>query len=185
MSEDISPPILADKGLRKIPRHSGAVYPLEAYGFLLGFASPATLTAALPVGKTSRWRDFSDRFGRLSAALQPAHTLAASLDFEIMGVYHSHSGDYTDVSPLAVVPSEFRDTHICIKPISGGEVDLWPLQFHYRGNRWYASDLPKEHLPRLPRFNPRRIHSAWMRLWHEIDYSNGFNTEQSLTRRCS
>lgn len=41
---------------------------------------------------------------------------------------------------------------------------------------WTADYLPKEHLPLTPRFNPRRIHSSWIRKWAGIDYHNDWQS---------
>jgi hypothetical protein len=150
---------------------------LEAYGFLLGFASPPTIVVGLPVGKTSEWYDPSDRFARIAAASESARSLAASLRFEVMGLYHSRNNDPTEKtpSPITAVPQEFADGYICIKTIWGGEIGLLAMEFHYRATVWYSHELPKQRMPELPRFNPRRIHSSWRRLWPHVDYDNGFH----------
>jgi proteasome lid subunit RPN8/RPN11 len=163
------------KGLGKIIRHSGAVYPLEAYGFLLGEPQSSTIVTALPVGKTTKWYDFSDRFSRIEEGHDIAHDVARAFELEVIGVYHSYYGYRCD-SPIFDVPEKFRDGVVCIKEVSGGDLDLWPYGFYVAGREVLAGKLV---LPNSPMRNPRRIHSSWVARWGAIDYSNGYEEQEA------
>lgn len=161
------------KGLGKFIRHSGAVFPLEAYGFLLGEKLSANIVTAIPVGKTTKWYDYSDRFGRIENALNLACDVSSEFDLEVVGVYHSHSDCRCD-SPLNAVPENFKNAVTCIKDVSGGDLDIWPCRFYIAGREVTAR---KVSLPNSPKRNPRRIHSAWISSWGAIDYDNGYEQE--------
>lgn len=162
------------KGIGKIIRHSGAVYPLEAYGFLLGEQESSTIVTALPVGKTTKWYDFSDRFMRIEEAYALALHVAIAFQLDVIGVYHSFYGYRCD-SPIFHVPERFRDAVVCIKEVSGGELDLWPYGFYIAGKQVLAHKIV---LPNSPLRNPRRIHSSWVARCGEIDYNNGYEIQE-------
>lgn len=160
------------KGLGKITRHAGAVYPLEAYGFLIGEPASTRIICALPVSKTTRWYEFSDRFAVIDSALAMAKTVSMSFGLDIMDVYHSFFG-FLDTSPLYDVPESFRQGIVCIKNVSGGDLDLCPYQFYIVG---VNTSAVKIRLSNAPNYNPRRIHSLWKSHWGEIDYDNGYSS---------
>jgi proteasome lid subunit RPN8/RPN11 len=163
------------KGLGKIIRHSGAVYPLEAYGFLLGEVHSSTIVTALPVGKTTKWYDFSDRFMRIEEGHSLALDVACAFQLAVIGVYHSHYGFQCE-SPIFDVPERYRDAVVCIKDVSGGELDLWGYDFYIAGREASAGKVV---LPNSPLRNPRRIHSLWVTQWGAIDYDNGYKDQEA------
>lgn len=158
------------KGLGKLIRHSGAVYPLEAYGILIGEKNSNTLVAALPVSKTARWHDFTDRFALIEEALPSAVEVAQLFRLEVLGVYHSFY-NFCCASPIHDVPERFRGSIVCIKDVSGGELDLFSYRFYFGGKEVHARKAPPSYSPDR---NPRRIHSSWISHWGLIDYDNGY-----------
>ena len=114
MSTDHPKLTYSPKEIGKIIRHAGAVYPLEAYGFLVGDLESTTIVSALPVSKTCRWYDFSDRFASIDSALPIAKTVAESFGLDVLGVYHSFY-DFRGDSPIHDVPERFSQGVVCIK----------------------------------------------------------------------
>lgn len=158
------------KGMAKFIRHAGAVYPLEAYGFLIGEPETNQIVSVLPVSKTKRWYEYGDRFALLENALPVAKDVAGSFRLDVLGVYHSYF-DYDCASPIHDVPEGFRSGIVCIKSVAGGELDLWPYEFYIGGIEVKATKMVRSISPDR---NPRRIHSSWISRWGLIDYDNGY-----------
>lgn len=135
----------------------------------------STIVTALPVGKTSKWHDSTDRFGRIEEGYDPALHVARAYQLEIMGVYHSLNDCLTD-SRIINAPEKFKRSVVCIKEVSGGDLDLWGYRFYLAGKVLVAR---KAALPNSPIRNPRRIHSAWIARWGEIDYNNGYKEQEA------
>jgi proteasome lid subunit RPN8/RPN11 len=109
------------KAMSKITKHSLNVYPLEAYGFLIGVHSEHVIYAALPVGETTQFYEPQTRFLQLDAALAPAIELASSHKLCVIGISHSDSGGHPDspeseVDPILQVPSKWRDKLVLVSP---------------------------------------------------------------------
>ena len=60
----------------KIGKHAWNVFPLEAFGFLLGCSAENTVYAALPCSKTRRWHEFDDRWTGIEENIEKAHSVA-------------------------------------------------------------------------------------------------------------
>lgn len=173
-------PIIGIKRLDKITKHSAAVYPLEAYGILLGAASPVVLMVALPVGQTTRWDDPSDRFALIDRAVPIAAKTAAEFNMSVLGLYHSHCDRIHD-SPLLAVPACFADILTVIKPVWGGEAQLYVAAFHLRNQSWRRNELPRIYLPRNRHINVRRIQSSWTRVWGPVEYRRSYDNQSNVT----
>lgn len=176
---------MAKKANSKVARHGLNVYPLEAFGLLIGMRSPTLLHTVLPVGKTMHWYDTSDRFLGLNQAASVAAGMLAARDLEVVGVYHTFSGGHPDferseLNPISQVPPELRDCLVLIRPLFGGESDY--MSSLYAFNRkvgWAEVDYElTAHHGIEPRLNPRRIHHDWLALWGQIDYGNNWQAER-------
>lgn len=158
------------KSLSKIGKHSCNVFPLEAFGLLIGTTKPSFVYAALPVGKTSQWDEPSGRFHGIERAVKIAENFAYSMEMEVIGLYHSHSADRVEESPLAYVPSHFIQKPVMIKPIRGGEIIFGSYCYLYTNEKWQEigvkKDIPSE---RELNFNPKRILSKWNKIWKPSD----------------
>lgn len=73
----------------KISRHAWNVYPLEAFGYLLGKREDETIYAALPCSKTRVWRRFDDRWNGILENLALAQCIADRFELEWVGLYGS------------------------------------------------------------------------------------------------
>lgn len=72
--------------IRKLMRHGWNVYPLEAFGFLLGTANPPCVYAALPISKTAHWDSHADRWNELVEKRTVADEVAALFGLQVVGV---------------------------------------------------------------------------------------------------
>ena len=72
--------------VRKLMRHGWNVYPLEAFGFLLGTANPPCVHAALPTSKTAHWDSHADRWNGLVEKRTIADEVAALFGLQVVGV---------------------------------------------------------------------------------------------------
>lgn len=80
----------------KIGKHAWAVYPLEAFGYLLGRVAEGFIFAALPCSQTRQWHEFADRWVGLEEHLNMARQVARVFGLEVTGYYAStqDSSDY-------------------------------------------------------------------------------------------
>lgn len=77
---------VSQDAVRKLMRHGWNVYPLEAFGFLLGTASPPCVHAALPASKTAHWDSHDDRWNGLEERRTIADEVAALFGLQVVGV---------------------------------------------------------------------------------------------------
>lgn len=178
------PVTLARAAMSRIAKHGLNVAPLEAYGFLMGTGRPLVAYCSLPVGKTSRWFDTSDRFALLPAALESAVRVAESVELEVIGVYHTDYDGHPDfpgsrISPRDQVPDIFRDRLLVILSTQGHELLFMPGVYLYaKENGWQEQEFRKTPFRvETPRLNPRRILRQWRLLWNAVDLSNNADTE--------
>lgn len=89
----------------KVAKHAWNVFPLEAFGFLLGRMTDNTVYAALPSCNTGHPGIFEDRWVGLDAYFDQARCVAKAFDLEIVGLYASteemSSNDYPIPSNIA------------------------------------------------------------------------------------
>jgi len=73
----------------KIGKHAWNVFPLEAFGFLLGSPSKAEILASLPCSKTSTWNRFDDRWNGIAVSMEIANRTAEEFGLDVVGIYGS------------------------------------------------------------------------------------------------
>ena len=73
----------------KVGKHAWNVFPLEAFGFLLGSKAEGAVYAALPCSKTRHRNEFEDRWMGIEANIEKARSVAKLFDMEIVGFYAS------------------------------------------------------------------------------------------------
>jgi hypothetical protein len=165
------------KALAKVAKHSVSVFPLEAYGFLIGTLE--MVYAALPVSKTSKWHDASDRFADLESAYEKAIILAKEYEIVVPAIYHSHSSDHLGESPITSVPLIFQDKLVYIKPVNGGELLYMSRAYHInQKGEWEECEFTKL-TPKgiTPKTNSKRMLAKWNKMWGTVDYGNNHETE--------
>ncbi len=165
---------VSQEAVRKLMRHGWNVYPLEAFGFLLGTANPPCVYAALPTSKTAQWDSHADRWNTLQERRPIADEAAALFGLQVVGVYATHEyGDDLQPFPAAfavgvVITYSFdwgtnpNGVFRAVLHAPGVGRDDWELS---RGKRL------------SPEFNQRRILAAWRARVGPIDYSNNYETE--------
>lgn len=176
---------IARQANNKVARHGLNVYPLEAFGLLVGTGSPTLVHTVLPVGKTMHWYATSDRFLGLNQAAIVAAGMLAQRNLEVIGVYHTFAGGHSDfegsdVNPICQVPAELRDCIVLVRPLHGGESFYMSSIYTFNREEGWAeveSKLISYH-EADPRLNPKRIHRDWLAVWGQIDYGNNWQTER-------
>lgn len=175
-SQNSPPPILrvSKDAVRKLMRHGWNVYPLEAFGFLLGTVNPPCVHAALPTSKTAQWDSHDDRWNALQERRPVADEVAALFDLQVVGVYATHEhGDA--IQPF---PAAFADGIVITYAFDWGtnEAGVWGAALHAPGigrGDWSLSRGKRL----LPEFNHRRVLATWRTRVGPIDYSNNYKTE--------
>jgi hypothetical protein len=167
----------SNQSLAKIAKHSVNVFPLEAYGFLIG--TQDIIYAALPVGKTLKWHTAADRFADLESAFELAKSLANEYEMIVPAIYHSHASDRIKESPVSNVPLMFQHKIVYISNVSGSELLFKSYAFCKNSNgQWTECKFTKLTLQEINlKTNPRRIMSRWNKLWKVVDYGNNHETE--------
>lgn len=156
----------------KMGRHAWNVYPLEAFGFLLGRKSEGTVYAALPCSKTRRWHEFGDRWTGLADNIEKARSVAKLFNMDVVGFYASTDGRRDDFP----IPAFVRNTSMEL--IMLYQTDCCPhcswVSFKY-DNRWLKRDEDYV-VPRGKRINDsinqKRILTEWHRIYGTVDCSH-------------
>jgi hypothetical protein len=162
---------ISRKAISKTAKHGLNVYPLEAFGLLIGSTERNCIYAALPAGKTEHWNAINERYVGIEKELETGKKFAQSLSLDILGVYHTSSGNY-DVTPIDNPPDFLKGIYILIKYCDGGESILGENIYSWNG-KWESLDyriFSKRNGSK--ELNPRRIISSWLAVWGEIDYGN-------------
>lgn len=164
--------ILSREALGKIGRHAWNVYPLEAFGYLLGRTESVQIFAALPCTKTLRWNGYADRWTRISEHLDVAQNTAARFDLEIVGFYGSTAQFEVDSYPRPPVLDASMGLLLIYRNICCPSCSWFSL--HQNGQKILTANtpFPKASVQATPSINAH----AWREV-HTIDYTNG-NTPQ-------
>lgn len=160
----------------KAGRHAWSVYPLEAFGFLLGRKSEGTVYAALPCSKTRRWHEFDDRWRGVEENIDKARSVARLFDMDVVGFYASTDGFYPD--GLHHFPSPPFIDNASMKLLMVYGTICCPQHsmtaFGYN-NRWLKRDEDYV-VPRGKRISDsisqKRILKEWHRIYGAVDFSN-------------
>lgn len=165
--------IISREARIKVGRHAWNVYPLEAFGFLLGRSSEMAVYAALPCSKTSRWDVFDDCWSGVSENLQKAVAVAKAFDLEVVGFYASgekFSGKDIDAYPFPPQIAEgsmklfMLYCTICCPAHSWASYNL--------DGRWLECKEEACGIRIDKAINQKRILKEWRRVFGAVDYSN-------------
>lgn len=158
----------------KIARHAWNVYPLEAFGYLLGRSESGEILAALPFSKTSRWYEYDDQWVGIDENYAQAESLGDSYGLEVVGYYCSevHSGErYSRPSFLERSTMGILCVYSSVCCPSCSWVNFTTRHEMLSRNADYQIAKGK----RLVReVNQGRIYTAWLGRVGQIDYSNGY-----------
>lgn len=157
----------------KVGRHAWNVFPLEAFGFLLGSKADEEVYAALPCSKTRRWYKFDDRWTGIYDNLDKARFVGRAFNMDVVGLYASTDSDHHDGFPI---PACIRST--CMELLMLYQTVCCPQcswVSYKRDNRWLIRDEDYV-VPRGKRIrdsiNQKRILKEWRRVHGAVDYSN-------------
>lgn len=161
------------------------VYPLEAFGLLLGVhgtdLEPALVVASLPVGKTRCWQVPEGRFERIEEAVVMAREVFFPLGFQPVGLFctrHDFATTFTwsDIEDAARRAGSLP--WVLAQSVAGGERIWRPAVRHLVDGTWVDAALEADWLPRTePAYNPRRLLRRWTRAWGVLDCGNDHEVE--------
>lgn len=165
--------------IARITAHGLNVYPLEAFGLLLGHGTrkeyKGYALAALPVGKTQRWYEAEGRFSNVADATKFAASLFSESGLRPIGLYctvFESFGPYPQ-SLVASAPQTEDAPWLLLRPVDGGESIFASRALRFDAGAWRAETLqvisPKV---TTPENNPKRIRIKWNRSYGRLDYGN-------------
>ncbi|OGR03815.1 MAG: hypothetical protein A2511_05555 [Deltaproteobacteria bacterium RIFOXYD12_FULL_50_9] len=157
----------------KIGKHAWAVYPLEAFGYLLGTMMDMRVYAVLPYSKTSQWDEYADRWLGIEEHLDQARAVGSTFDLEVVGFYTStETGAAGYPIPTAIMNAQrivLIYGCLCCPSCSGIAIrhhDRWLR----RGEGFTVS--PGKRIS--SGMNQKRVLKEWRKVHGPIDYSNGW-----------
>ncbi|MDD2700063.1 MAG: hypothetical protein PHH36_02380 [Sideroxydans sp.] len=161
----------------KVARHAWNVYPLEAFGFLLGRSSEQAVYAALPCSRTQRWREFGDRWNGIAENLDKARKVANRFGLEVVGFYASADGfepSCRDVYPFPL-QSASSDMGLFMFYACVCCPSCSTVSYHLDG-RWlkHGEEFFSPHGVRIDKtVNQKRILKSWRQVFGTVAYSAG------------
>lgn len=176
---------ISRKVLPRIAKHGLNVYPLEAFGLLLGSISENCIDVALPSGRTEHWYNPNERYGNLKRAIKFGKNFAQNNKLDLLGIYHTGSGGHPDfksseASPITTAPEYLRNMLVLIRPLDGGEA-IWGSTLYFWKDCWKPTEFKQiKHRNHSQELNPKRLYSAWISEFGSIDYGN--NAEKEMPR---
>jgi hypothetical protein len=159
-----------------VGKHAWNVFPLEAFGFLLGSKAKSEVYAALPCSKTKCWHVFDDRWAGIEENHDKACAVAALFNMEVVGLYASAEifGDKdTNQFPIPTFIEKTSMKLFLLYQTLCCPGHSW-CSYKY-GHRWLERD--KNYVvPRGIRIrkeiNQKRILKEWHRVFGGVEWSN-------------
>ncbi len=158
----------------KVGKHAWNVFPLEAFGFLLGSKADSAVYAALPCSKTQRWGIFEDRWSGIEGNIEKARSVAKIFDMDVVGFYAST--DIDNSRENFPIPSFIENTSMKLLMVYGTNCCPGHSWASYKyDNRWLKRDEDYVVPPgkRISdSISQKRILTEWHRVYGVVDYSN-------------
>jgi hypothetical protein len=176
LSDFQEPLTISREVLVKIGKHAWNVFPLEAFGYLLGRDTDNTIYAALPCSKTANWYKFEDRWHGIERDIDQAIATAKLFDLSVIGCYAScdiFGIANTSFYPLPPVIEKANLSFwiyyqsICCSSCSTASLFFKDTRL-IRGEDYLIS--PGKRCSKY--INQKRILQGWCQLHGLIDYSN-------------
>jgi hypothetical protein len=174
------------EALVKLAKHSWNLYPLEAFGYLLGSSADNAIYAALPCSKTRRWYEYGDRWNGIMRQADKAASVARHFGLELVGAYASlypHTDDSGKIEAYPAPPAlatsgmdvVLNYCMLCCRGCSSFRITQHgqPL---IRNEDYVVT--PGKRLTRT--INQRRILQEWGKVVGPIDYSNGYGLVEAI-----
>lgn len=160
----------------KVGKHAWNVFPLEAFGFLLGSKVDGVVYAALPCSKTQRRNEFLDRWIGIDDNIDKARTVAKLFDMDVVGFYASTDGFDPDSLHHFPIHPFIDNTSMKLLMVYGTICCPQHSMAAFRyNNRWLKRDEDYV-VPRGKRISDsisqKRILTEWHRIYGAVDYSN-------------
>jgi hypothetical protein len=174
------------EALVKLAKHSWNLYPLEAFGYLLGSSADNVIYAALPCSKTQRWYEYGDRWNGIAQHADKAASVARRFGLELVGVYASFyayaddSGDMEDYPAPPALATSGMGVMLNYYMLCCRSCSLFRITQHGQPLT-YGDDYVLTREKRLTRtINQRRILQEWRKVFGPIDYSNGYGLMEAI-----
>lgn len=166
----------------KVGKHAWNVFPLEAFGFLLGSKADSVVYAALPCSKTQRWHEFEDRWTGIAENIAKAQVVADLFDMEVVGFYASTDGFDSDSRDLFPIPLFIENTSMKLLMLYGTICCPHCSWAAYRyDNRWLKRDenyVVSRGKRISDSISQKKILKEWHRVYGAVDHSNRTITHQ-------
>lgn len=160
----------------KVGKHAWNVFPLEAFGFLLGRKTEGAVYAALPCSKIQCWNEFEDRWMGIEDNIEKARSVAKLFDMEVVGFYASTDGFEPDSHNHFPIPSVIENTTMKLLMVYEVIHCLSCSSTLYKhDNRWLkrGEDYVVPNGKRISdSISQKRILTEWHRIYGAVDYSN-------------
>lgn len=162
----------------KVGRHAWNVFPLEAFGFLLGKADEEVVHVALPCSKTRYWRLFDDRWVGIDEHIEEAWSVAKSFDLDVVGLYAATAISNLDTYPIPPLLTSTSMQVLMYYKTQCCHACSW-ISYRYH-ERWL---MPRDDYRTPPGirasdvFNQKRVMKVWRKVFGPIDYSNQSGTD--------
>lgn len=157
----------------KVGRHAWNVYPLEAFGFLLGRSSEMAVYVALPCSKTKRRDMFDDRWNGIEMNASKAASVARLFNMEVVGVYASTDAFSCEEYPIPAFNFNVSTDFLMLYRTMCCPGHSWGT--YKSGSRWLIRDEDYV-VPRGKRvnnaINQKKVLKVWYRFVGPVDYSN-------------
>jgi hypothetical protein len=162
----------------KVGRHAWNVYPLEAFGLLLGRKADREVYAALPCSKTQRGDKFEDRWTGIYDNIEKAFSVGRLFNLDVVGSYAStKSSNHTDF-PVPPIKSTSMELVMLYQTICCPKCSWYSFKYD---NQWLIRDEDYV-VPCGKRIsnsiNQKRILKEWRRVYGPVDYSNRGHDER-------
>lgn len=167
----------------KVGKHAWHVFPLEAFGYLLGRyeAGELTVYAALPCSKTLHWDEYDDRWNGIDKHLEMARSVGGKFDLGIVGLYATTEDCDRAIYPL---PKCFfnQKTELLLLYHARCCRSCSNISLRRNGHwRWFFEEGVICRGKRISdTLNQKKIMKQWLKVYGSVDYSNGY--EEGMCR---
>ncbi len=169
--------IFSRDAISKMEKHAWHVFPLEAFGYLLGRQEVEGMRvyAALPCSKTEFWYKYDDRWNGIDESLVLAQRVAVMFDLEVVGLYASRDDFDTVPYPMPECFVKYKMKlkllyrTICCRSCSALRLG--------RSGRWleYGEDYCICRGKRISNaLTQKKVMQQWIRVHGSVDYGNNY-----------
>lgn len=167
--------VISREAIVKAGKHAWNVYPLEAFGYLLGKMAEKTIYAALPCSKTLWWYEYADRWNGIAENLEKAQEVARLFSLEVIGFYASTEGWQDGEYPGPDFSNDSSQVFMIYHAIHCPACSQCSFKHNGQWLKYRNEHFAVCHGKRLTHdINQKRILKEWRRVYGAVDYSNRY-----------